>query len=387
MQNYLRVYAKIDLDAICGNIRAVRSKIGDGVRLMAVIKADAYGHGAVPVGLALQDLVDGFAIAVVEEGVVLRQNGIHKPMLILGYTDSYQYPDVIRNDIAQTIYSYEMAEQLSQIAVAMGAVAKIHIKVDTGMGRIGFLPDEASVEEVKRIAALPNLEIEGLFTHFAKADMVGREYTQKQFERFCWFSRQLASAGIRIPVQHVANSAAIMDYEETYLDQVRSGIITYGMYPSEEVDFSHLAITPAMELQSHVIHVKEVPAGTSIGYGGTYVTERTSRIATIPVGYGDGFPRSLSNKGRVLIRGEFAPIVGRVCMDQFMVDVTHLPQVEKGDVVTLMGKDKEKQLTVEEVAGLAGSFNYEFCCDVGRRVPRVYYKNGKYDRTVNYLNC
>lgn len=387
MQNYLRVYAKIDLDAICGNIRAVRSKIGDGVRLMAVIKADAYGHGAVPVGLALQDLVDGFAIAVVEEGVVLRQNGIHKPMLILGYTDSYQYPDVIRNDIAQTIYSYEMAEQLSQIAVAMGAVAKIHIKVDTGMGRIGFLPDEASVEEVKRIAALPNLEIEGLFTHFAKADMVGREYTQKQFERFCWFSRQLVSAGIRIPVQHVANSAAIMDYEETYLDQVRSGIITYGMYPSEEVDFSHLAITPAMELKSHVIHVKEVPAGTSIGYGGTYVTERTSRIATIPVGYGDGFPRSLSNKGRVLIRGEFAPIVGRVCMDQFMVDITHLPQVEKGDVVTLMGKDKEKQLTVEEVAGLAGSFNYEFCCDVGRRVPRVYYKNGKYDRTVNYLNC
>lgn len=387
MDKYLRVYAKVDLDTIYNNILSVRQRIGEQVKLMAVIKADAYGHGAVPVGLHLQNIVDGFAIAVVEEGIVLRQNGIHKPMLVLGYTDSYQFPELIQNDISQTIYRYEMAEQLSRIAVAMNAVAKVHIKVDTGMGRIGFLPNEESVGEVKRIAALPNLEIEGMFTHFSKADMAGREYTDEQFKRFQAFALRLEEEGITIPVKHVANSAAIMDYPDTYLDQVRSGIVTYGMYPSEEVNKGHLAITPAMELKSHVIYVKEVPAGTSIGYGGTYVTERPTRIATIPVGYGDGFPRSLSNRGRVLIQGESAPIIGRICMDQFMVDVTHLPNVKEKDVVTLVGKDGERVLSVEEVANLAGSFNYEFCCDVGRRIPRVYYKNGKYYKTVHYLDC
>ena len=386
MENYLRVYAKVDLDAIYQNIENIRHKIGNDVKLLGVIKADAYGHGAAEVGLHIQNLVDGFAIAVVEEGMVLRRCGIKKPLLILGYTSPNQYPELFKNDISQTVYDYEMAYELSKIAVALNETAKVHIKVDTGMGRIGFLPNEESVKEIVRISQLPNIQIEGIFTHFAKADMVGRGYTNQQFETFLAFAEELEKNGITNLIKHVANSAAIMDYEETYLDMVRSGIITYGLYPSEEVCKEHLELHPAMEIKTNVVHVKEVPKGTSIGYGGTYVTKDVTKIATIPVGYGDGYPRQLSNKGRVLINGQFAPIIGRICMDQFMVDVTHIDEVKKGDVVTLVGRDGDAFLSVEEVAQDSMSFNYEFCCDVGRRIPRVYYRDGAYYKTVDYFN-
>ena len=386
MNKYLRVYAKVDLDAIYQNIKNIRKKIGNDVKLLGVIKADAYGHGAAQVGDHIQDIVDGFAIAVVEEGMELRRAGIRKPILILGHTSPCQYPELLKHEIAQTVYDFEMAETLSKMAVALNTTAKVHIKVDTGMGRIGFLPNEESIAVVKQIQKLPNIEIEGVFTHFAKADMKGREYTKQQFACFLAFTKRLEEEGISNLMKHVANSAAIMDYPETYLDQVRSGIVTYGMYPSEEVNKENLEIYPAMEIKTNVVHVKEVPEGTSIGYGGTYVTKGTTKIATIPVGYGDGFPRQLSNKGRVLIKGQSAPIIGRICMDQFMVDVTAIPGVAKGDEVTLVGRDQDAFLSVEEVAEASGSFNYEFCCDVGRRIPRVYYRNGEYYKTVDYFN-
>lgn len=387
MDKYLRVYAKVDLDAIYQNILNVRKKIGNEVKLLGVIKADAYGHGAVEVGLHLQEIVDGFAIAVVEEGIILRDNGIQKPLLILGFTAPYQYPELLKNDISQTIYDYDMAKELNHVAAAMHTVAKVHIKLDTGMTRIGIKDNEEGIALVKKIAELPCIQIEGLFTHFAKADMTGTEYTDMQFLRFMNFAKRLEEENISIPIKHVANSAAIMDYENTYLDQVRSGIITYGLYPSEEVNKEHLALTPAMELKSHIVYVKDIEPGTSIGYGGTFVAEKPMKIATIPVGYGDGYPRSLSNKGSVLIHGKRAPIVGRICMDQFMVDVTDIEGVAMLDEVTLVGRDGDTVLPVEEVADLAGSFNYEFCCDVGRRIPRVYYKDGKYYKTADYFNC
>lgn len=386
MKKYMRVYAKVDLDAIYQNAAAVRKKIGDDVGLMAVIKADAYGHGAVPVASCLNDIVDGFCVALVEEAVILRRKGISKPLLLLGYTDPYQYPEILKYGISQTIYSYEMAESLSQAAVALNTVVKVHIKLDTGMGRIGFLPKEESVAEIKRIAELPNLLIEGIYTHLAKADEQDREFTKQQMEQFHVFVSKVEKEGINIPLKHAANSAAIMEYPDIYLNQVRSGIVLYGLYPSSQVHKEQLPLTPALELKSQIIHIKELPKGSPIGYGSTYVTEReVTRVATIPVGYGDGYPRSLSNKGRVLIAGGFAPIIGRICMDQFMVDVTDIEKANIGSVVTLVGQDGNASLSIEEVAELSGSFNYEFCCDIGRRIPRVYYRDGKYYKTVNYL--
>lgn len=386
MKKYIRVYAKVDLDAIYQNAAAVRARIGDDVGLMAVVKADAYGHGAVPVASRLNSIVDGFCVALVEEAVILRRKGISKPLLLLGYTAPYQYPEILKYNISQTIYSYEMAESLSQAAVALNAVVKVHIKVDTGMARIGFLPNEESVAEIKRIAELPNLMIEGIYTHFARADERDREFTTKQKEQFLQFVSEVEKTGISIPIKHAANSAAIMEYPDTYMNQVRAGIVLYGLYPSAEVDKEKLSLTPALELKSHIIHVKELPKGSPIGYGSTYITEReVTRVATIPVGYGDGYPRSLSNKGRVLIAGKSAPIIGRVCMDQFMVDVTDIEKAHIGSTVTLIGKDGDAFLPVEEVAELSGSFNYEFCCDIGRRISRVYYRNGKYYKTVSYL--
>lgn len=386
MKRYERVYAKIDLDAITDNMKHIREKLPEGVNLFAVVKADAYGHGAVPVASALQDIVDGYCLALVEEAVILRQKGISKPLLLLGYTDPYQYHEILKYDISQTVFSYEMAKELSKAAVASHAVARVHIKLDTGMGRIGFLINEESVNEVKKIAELPNLLIEGIFSHFSTADEEDLTYTKEQFAKFNWFVNELDKAQISIPLKHIANSAGIMEYPESYMNMVRAGIITYGLYPSEEVHKEKLLLTPALELKSHIIHVKEVPEHTSIGYGRTFITTRPlTKVATVPVGYGDGYPRSLSNKGRVLINGQSAPIIGRVCMDQFMVDVTDIDKVSEGDVVTLVGRDGGNMLSVEEVADASGSFNYEFCCDIGRRVPRVYYRDGKYYKTVNYF--
>ena len=386
MNQYYRVYAAIDLDAICQNISEIKKIVGPDTKIMPVIKADGYGHGAVPVAKALNKIgVDGFAVAIIEEGIALRKQGITKPILILGYTSEYQYASLIQHEIEQTVFSYEMAEAISKFAVTMKKEARIHIKVDTGMNRIGFKPTEESVGQVQRIQKLPNIKIQGIFTHFACADEEDKTSARYQKELFDQFVSKIEEKGIEIPVKHVSNSAAIMDLRECRMDMVRSGIITYGLYPSEEVDKSAIDLKPALSLISHVIHVKEVGPGEGVSYGSTFVTDRKTRIATIPVGYADGYPRALSSRGRVIIRGQYAPIIGRICMDQFMVDVTDIEGVSVMDRVTLVGTEGDKNISVEEAADLAGSFNYEFVCGIGKRVPRVYFQDGKAKEAVDYL--
>lgn len=376
--HYFRVQANINLDAICNNINAIRQVIQPGTKIMAVIKADGYGHGASHIATALNEIgIDAFAIAILEEGVDLRQRGIDKPMLILGYTPKEQYADLVKYDISQTVFEYSMAEEISKQAVKQGKNGRIHIKVETGMNRIGFPDTDESIEEIIRISELPNIEIEGIFTHFSAADEADKTSAHKQLKRYSDFVTKLEERGLKIPMKHIANSAGIIDLPEANYDMVRSGIITYGLYPSDEVNMERLELTPAMELKSHVTYVKDVEAGEGISYGSTYITKKQTRVATVSIGYGDGYPRALSNKGRVLIHGEYAPILGRVCMDQFMVDVSHIDDVKQGDIVTLVGKDGENVITVEEVAELAGTFNYEFICGIGKRIPRVYYRHGK----------
>ena len=386
MNQYYRVYAAIDLDAVCHNISEIKKLVGPDTKIMPVIKADGYGHGAVPVAKALNKIgVDGFAVAIIEEGIALRKQGITKPILILGYTSEYQYASLIQHEIEQTVFSYEMAEAISKFAVTMKKEARIHIKVDTGMNRIGFKPTEESVGQVQRIQKLPNIKIQGIFTHFACADEEDKTSARYQKELFDQFVSKIEEKGIEIPVKHVSNSAAIMDLRECRMDMVRSGIITYGLYPSEEVDKSAIDLKPALSLISHVIHVKEVGPGEGVSYGSTFVTDRKTRIATIPVGYADGYPRALSSRGRVIIRGQYAPIIGRICMDQFMVDVTDIEGVSVMDRVSLVGTEGDINISVEEAADLAGSFNYEFVCGIGKRVPRVYFQDGKAKEAVDYL--
>lgn len=374
---YLRVCANINLDAICDNIKATRKVINHKTKIMAVIKADAYGHGAIPIARVLDPFVDWYAVAIVEEGIQLREAGFTKPILLLGYSATALLADVVHYDLTQTVFSYGMAQAIDEEAKRQGKTARIHIKLDTGMGRIGYQPIKESIDDILRINQLSNVEINGLFTHFACADMTDKSSAKEQFRIYQEFARDLEKAGVWIPIKHVSNSAGIIDMPEANLDMVRSGISTYGLYPSEEVHKEQLLLKPAMEIKTHISFVKELEAGHGIGYGSTYVTRKHTVIATVPVGYGDGFPRQLSNKGRVLVHGQYAPIIGRVCMDQFMIDVTDIPDVKTDDVVTLIGTDGENRITVEEASGLAGSFNYEFVCDVGKRVPRVYYQNGK----------
>lgn len=381
----MRVRADVDLDAIHHNLSLAKSVINKDTQLMAVIKADGYGHGANQIAKYCDDVIDRYAVAIPEEGIDLRKAGFTKPINLLGYTHPTQYEDVINYDLIPAIFTLDMAKTLSQKALSMNKTVKIHIKLDTGMSRIGFADNEKSVDVIKEISLLPNLEVDGIFSHFARADEKDKSVARSQFERFTNFVNKLKSKGLEIPNCHISNSAAIMELSDMNLQIVRSGIITYGLYPSEEMDKENFKIIPAMELKSQVSFVKTLKAGTPVGYGGTYVTDKETVIATIPVGYADGYPRSLSNKGRVIIKGQSAPIVGRVCMDQFMVDVTCIEGVKQGDEVTLMGKEGEEFISCEELSGLAGSFNYEFVCDISKRVPRVYYKDGEIVDVVTYV--
>ncbi len=374
---YLRVSANINLDAICHNIKETRKIIKAGTKIMVAIKADGYGHGAVPIARVLDPLVDWFAVAVVEEGIELRAAGFTKPILLLGYSAKAQFAEVVRYDLTQTVFSYEMAEALNEEAKHQEKIIPIHIKLDTGMGRIGYQPTLESINDIVRLKSLHNIRIDGLFSHFACADMIDKSSAKEQLRVFLDFIKKLEQQGIHIPIKHISNSAGIIDLPEANLDMVRSGISTYGLYPSNEVHKEQLLLKPAMELKTHISFIKELEAGYTIGYGSTYVTKKHTIIATIPVGYGDGFPRQLSNKGRVLVHGQFAPIIGRVCMDQFMIDITDIPDAKQDDVVTLIGHDGNQRITVEEVADMVGSFNYEYVCNVGKRVPRVYFQNGK----------
>ena len=379
MKEYNRVYAKIDLDAAAYNMEQMKKRIGGGARLIAVVKTDAYGHGAVPLAEVFEklDYVWGYAVASLDEGMILRKHGIKKPILVLGCVFPDQYDDMVRNDIRAAVYMEEMALGMAEAARKAGKKAYIHIKTDTGMGRIGFPVSEESADIIERISKLEDIKIEGMFTHFAKADETDKTYTYDQHRKFMWMKEQMEKRGVEIPYYDCDNSAGIIDFPDMKHDLARAGISTYGMYPSEEVNQNAVDLKPVLSLVSHVIFVKTVKPGTSISYGGTFVAPEKMRVATIPVGYGDGYPRSLSNKGTVLIHGKRARILGRVCMDQFMVDVTDIPDVKFMDRAVLIGEDQGDRITVEELAGLSGRFNYEFVCCLGKRIPRVYTSGGK----------
>ena len=381
---YHRIEARIDLTAIRENIRTVQALNPPDRKTLLVIKADAYGHGAVTLAERLSDLADYFGVAEIDEAVELRRSGVTKPILILGYTDETEFEDLIRYDITQAVFDPEKCRSLSLLAEKMGKKAKVHIKVDSGMHRIGFSADEEGVNAAEQLFSLPGLSVEGIFTHFARADEVDKTSAKKQEELFRWFVTTLENRGYSLGVRHIDNSAAAMELHSKGFDMMRLGIVIYGLYPSEEID-RKVAITPAMSLISHITHLKTLPAGCGISYGHTFVTDRDTRIATVSAGYADGYPRAQSGTGRVLIRGEYAPILGRVCMDQFMVDVSHIPDVEVGDEVTLFGRDGENEISVEEVAAPAVSFNYELVCNVARRVPRVYVEEGTEIGEVNLL--
>ncbi|MCR5702426.1 MAG: alanine racemase [Lachnospiraceae bacterium] len=385
MGEYYRVEADIDLSAIRRNIETMKGCVPEGKKLLAVIKANAYGHGSVQVARALDDLSDYYGVACIEEAIELRKAGITKPILILGYTHDSQFEQLVNYDITQTIYTYVQAATLSKVAKRIGKTAKIHIKLDTGMNRIGFKCNADSVFEIVKISKLPGLNMEGVFTHYFKADSVDKTSAMEQLARYTKMVDWLEEAGIHFSIRHISNSAGIMEMPNDTYDMVRSGISTYGLYPSEEMDKEACVLYPAMSFKSHVSHVKVVEAGETVGYGGTYELPCEKRIATVGVGYADGYPRALSNKGRVLVRGEFAPIVGRVCMDQIMIDVSDITGVTVGDEVVLFGKQGGKMIPVEEPADMSSSFNYEFVCDVNRRVPRVFFKDGQQVEVVNYL--
>ena len=372
----------IDLDAIRHNIQAVHERAG--VPVMAIIKADAYGHGAVEIARHIDGDCAFFGVSSILEALELRQAGIEKPILILGYTPVAAFPEAIRQGIRPAIFRYEDAQALSQAATALGMTAKFHIAVDTGMSRIGFqvTPEEADI--CVKIAALPNVEAEGLFSHLATADCADLTRARHQAALFDQFDEMLRSRGVTIQLRHLDNSAGVMNFHCKY-ELVRSGIVTYGMYPSTEVDPSVLDLRPALRWESRITHLKTLEPGREIGYGGTYTTTRPTRVATVPVGYADGYRRNLSGRFYVLIRGKKAPILGRICMDQMMVDVTEIPDAALNDTVVLVGKSGSLNISVEEIAAQGDSFNYEFVCGISRRVPRVYLLGGEVFHSVLYL--
>lgn len=386
MKTYSRVYETVDLDAIRHNMEAMRANLTENTGMIGVVKTDGYGHGAVPVAKAIGPYVWGYAVATVEEGVILRKHKITKPILVLGVTPLDSYDLLLEYDIRPAMFQEGRAKRLSELAVKAGKTASIHLAVDTGMSRIGFPVTEEAAEEAARICRLPGIRAEGLFTHFAKADERDKAATDLQIERYQTFVDLLSKQGIQIPLLHCSNSAGILELKKANFDLVRAGISIYGLYPSDEVDREAVKLTPAMELKSFISYIKEIAPGTSVSYGGTFTAERRMRVATIPVGYGDGYPRNLSGCGEVLIRGQRAKILGRVCMDQFMVDITEILGVQEGDGVTLIGQDGEEQITVEELAARAGGFHYELLCGIGKRVPRVYLEGGRIVGTKDYFD-
>ena len=387
MKHYSRVYAQIDLDAIAFNIDQMKRNLTPGCKMMPVIKTDGYGHGASPIARMLQDkeYIWGFAVATLEEALLLRKAQIEKPILVLGCVFPEQYVEMLKNNIRACVYSEEMAEHISNVAVQENVTAHIHIKVDTGMNRLGFLANQQSVESIERITKMKKISAEGIFSHMARADEWNKTFTEKQIKTFQWMIDALKEQGVEFQHHHLANSASIIDVPDSYYDMVRAGIAMYGLYPSDEITKESVVLKPALSLKSRVIFVKEIEANMPVSYGGSFVSKQKMKIATVPVGYGDGYPRSLSNKGYVLVRGKKAPIVGRVCMDQFMVDVSDIDGVQFGDTVTLIGWDGDEHVSVEELSGLSDRFHYEFVCDLGKRIPRVFIRNGEIVGQMDYF--
>lgn len=372
-----RVRADIDLDAVLYNMESMHKKLKPGTKIAAVVKADGYGHGAVEISRVLENLpyLWGYAVATSNEAMQLVEAGRKKPIIILGLSFPEQFEEIVENDLRPAVCTYETAQALSDIAAEKNKVCRIHIKVDTGMSRIGFQVTPESADTVARISKLPNIMIEGIFTHFARADESSKAPAYEQFKQFEKMIAMVEEKGVQIPLKHCSNSAGIVEIPECNMDMVRAGITLYGLWPSEEVDKTKISLKPVMSLRSRVAYVKELLPGRQISYGGTFTVKKKMTVATVPVGYGDGYARGLSNKGWVLIKGQKAPICGRVCMDQCMVDVTDIPRVKIGDTVTLLGKDADEEITMEQLGELSGRFNYEFACLITPRVPRIYHKN------------
>lgn len=375
-----RGYALVDLDAIVYNMQQMKANVAEHTKLMGIVKTDGYGHGSVPIARILEplDFLYGFGVATAEEAFLLRDAGIRKPLLVLGYTFPYAYERMAREEIRPAVFRYDTIEQLQQAARRAGKPVRVHIKVDTGMNRIGITPDQGGIAFADAMQKAQDIEIEGIFTHFARADERDKASARRQLRLFQEFVHRIEEeTGLQIPVKHCSNSAGILELPEANMDVVRAGITLYGLYPSREVSRKTVPLRPALSLYSHIVYVKKIPAGSSISYGGTFTAGQDMRVATIPVGYGDGYPRSLSGKGYVLIRGMRAPILGRVCMDQLMADVSHIPEAAEGDLVVLLGQDKEQRISAEDLGELSGRFHYELVCDLGKRIPRVYVENGR----------
>ncbi len=417
---YTRVYARIDLDAVEENMKAMQAVLAGGACMIGVVKADGYGHGAVPVAKTIDPYVAGYATATIEEARNLQKHGITKPILILGATHPSRSLELAEHGIRPAIFTMEQALAMSKAAAALfskagagengisGAKAPsarsvrpgapspwpvcpagrvpVHLAVDTGMSRIGMSCDENGAKLAAAVAGLPGIFVEGIFTHFARADEADGSAALRQWERYRHFLEAVRAEGVTVPVRHIANSAGIIGLPGTHCDMVRAGISIYGMYPSDEVERDRVRLRPVLSLHSFVTYVKEIPIGAEVSYGGTFKAEKPVKVATVPVGYGDGYPRNLSGKGSVLIRGRRAPVLGRVCMDQLMADVTDIPDVRVDDPVTLIGRDGEACVTVEELARIGGGFHYEIVCDIGKRVPRVYVRGGRVVGTKDYFD-
>lgn len=385
-EDYQRVFATVDLDAICSNMEKMKANVAEHTKLIGVIKTDGYGHGAVPIARELEKLpfVWGYATATAEEAFILRQDEMKKPILILGYTFPYSYERLIKEEIRMAVFRKDMLLQLSEKACRLGKKAKLHIKVDTGMGRIGVRPDQEGLEFVKEAFQTPGIEVEGIFTHFARADEADKTAANKQLNKFQAFLSMIKQEGLTIPVKHCSNSAGIIELPEANMDVARAGITLYGLWPSNEVRRDIVELRPALSLYSHLVYIKEIEPGDSVSYGGTFTAQKKTRVGTVPVGYGDGYPRGLSGKGYVLVNGKKAAILGRICMDQFMIDLSGIPEAKEGDKVTLIGRDGAYAITMEELGNLSGRFNYELACDLSKRVPRVYMKDGKLLCTKDY---
>ena len=379
------VWAEIDLDAIKYNIDSIKRRV-DTKELIAVVKADAYGHGALDVSKTLvENGATKLAVAVITEAMELRHGNINTPIMILGYTPLEFAADLINYDIEQTIFDLEYATKLSEIALNLGKKAKVHVALDTGMGRIGFLINDNSLNEILKISSLKGLEVVGIFTHFATADESDKNYSNKQYKKFTDFNEKLISKGVNILLKHVSNSGAIIDMPNTYLDGVRAGIVLYGYYPSEDVLKQNLDLKKAISIKTQVAHVKILDKNEYVSYGRKFKTERKSIIATLPIGYADGYSRALTGKAKVIINGKFAPVVGTICMDQCMIDVTDIGNVHVGDEVIVLGNDKDLKFDADDMAKAMGTINYEVLCMIKQRIPRVYIEDGKVKSIRNYI--
>lgn len=386
MRPYTRVYATVNLDAVVSNMKAMKENLPASTAIIGVVKADGYGHGSVPVARAIDPYVKGYGVATVDEGIILRRHGVRKMIIVLGITHESRYEDLLRYDIRPAMFRFEEVKKFSDAAMKGGKKAAVHLALDTGMNRIGMSPTQESADMVYTMSCLPGITIEGLFTHFARADELDKRSCEAQFKAYEEFADMLLARGITIPIRHCSNSAGIVEgLASNGLDMVRAGISIYGLYPSDEVDRDRVKLIPAMELKSFITCIKNIEPGDAVSYGGAFVAARPMRVATIPTGYGDGYPRGLSNRGSVLIHGQRAAILGRVCMDQFMVDVTDIPYAAEDDEVTLFGGEREEFLPVEELADLSGGFHYEILCNIGKRVPRVYLRHGSVAGTKDYF--